>query len=215
MEDRFEAAFVLDITPGAAWAALEAYQEARPSAESPARYTQWALPAFPVGTGEVLESVTGKLLRMRKDTMPCEGTEILIQFEAVESGTRVTVVQSGFGAAFATALREILEVGARHIFADLALYLERGIDAQRHQERWGSLGAITRSTPLGQEIVRVSGGIAQHLGLQPGDVLLTIGGAPIVSQLELQTALRFLVPGSETSVSWVRGRVRMSAATMP
>src|SRR5262249_35088738 len=100
--DMFEATFKVDIAPDAAWAAIArrdlAEHEKTRDADAPLHSQVW-LPGWD-GTAEVLESVPPRLLRMRKDTMPCEGTEIVVKLEAADTGTQITVVQSGFGAFF-------------------------------------------------------------------------------------------------------------------
>lgn len=211
MTDQFTASFVLDIAPAEAWAALQEAQSLKPSSKEAPAYEQWYLPGFPVGTGELLESIPGELLRVRKDTQPCEGTEILVQFEAEGTGTRVTMVQSGFGAGFFIAMGEVLGVGWVHIVADFALYLERRVDPRRHYHRWASMGCSTRTTPFGLEIAGVQGGFAAAAGLVPGDLLLTVHGAPIATQLELQTIMRIVRAGDPISCTWLRGRETLSA----
>ena len=53
---------------------------------------------IPGASCTAIEVEAERLLRVKKDHWPCEGTEILIELEQVDAGTRVRVVQSGFGA---------------------------------------------------------------------------------------------------------------------
>ena len=89
-------------------------------------------PARPVvdpgrrGAADELEVVPGELLRARKATFPCEGTEIVITMEDAETGTRLTFVQNGFGDGFAEQ-RPWLEAGWWSIRADLFVFFDRGL----------------------------------------------------------------------------------------
>jgi predicted metalloprotease with PDZ domain len=148
---------------------------------------------------------------VRKDSFPCEGTEIAVTLAATETGTKVTVVQSGFGALFDEML-DALEIGWSHIVADLALHLERGVRAQRHHRPWATLGCAMRTTAAGLEIVDVArGSYAERAGLAPGDLLVTFGDAPIVTRRELETLMRVFEPGETVETTFVRGRDLLSA----
>lgn len=93
--------------------------------------------------------------------------------EQAGTGTRVTVVQSGFGP-WLDRLRDTFETHWRQIVADLRLFLERGLTVPG--TAWGaSLGADTRHTPTGLELTAVTpGGFADGAGMLPGDLLLTL-----------------------------------------
>ena len=130
MGDRFEAVFAVDAPADEVWNAF-----VRDDTSDPAR---WWLPGFDA-TGEEIEVDPGRLLRVHKDSFPCQGTEIAVTLAATETGTKVTVVQSGFGAIFDEML-DALEIGWSHIIADLALNLQRGVRAGRHQRPWATLG---------------------------------------------------------------------------
>jgi hypothetical protein len=197
VDDRFEATFVVQTPPRDVWNALSASEAAREDG------TYW-LPGFEASVSAI-EVDEGRRLRARKDTQPCEGTEIVVTLEAVESGTKVTVVQSGFGPWF-DSMAEWLEIGWSHIVADLHLFLERGIVAQRHFRPWASLGCAVREVGTGLEVVGVDdAGFAAQAGLARGDVVLTVGGAPVVSVRELATVMRVFRQGEKVEASWARG----------
>jgi hypothetical protein len=61
-------------------------------------------------------------------------------------------------------------------------------------------------TPAGLEVSGVQGGFAQRLGIEPGDVLVTIGGAPLWNLRELFTVARVVREGDEVEATWVHGR---------
>lgn len=115
----------------------------------PADTHQCRIPGFPSVDGApgclaaVLESEPQKLLRCRKLDMPCAGTEITVRLAPANAAgwpTRVTLRQSGFGAALP---RDILEAHWRRIVADFRLYLEREVIVPG--TAWGvDLGALFR-----------------------------------------------------------------------
>ena len=45
---------------------------------------------------------------------------------------------------------------------------------------------------------------AEKAGLQPGDLLMTLGGAPVFTQLCLQAMMRVFKQGDEIEATWVR-----------
>ena len=172
------------------------------------------IPAFPSPGGDgcagtVLESQPQRLLRARKDDMPCAGKEIEIRVEpATAAGwpTRVTLRQSGFPSVFASA-REIFDAHFRQIAADFHLYLERGIDLDSSVP--DDFGASLVQTPVGLEIrATTAGGFAQRCGMVAGDLLLTLGGVRIHSIGELWAVLR-AQSQRPIAVTWARGRERM------
>ena len=99
MNDKFEATFTVSIAPDVAWSRIARRDlvEHEKTRDKDATAGQVWLPGFD-STAEILESVPGKLLRVRKDHQPCEGTEIVVRLESAGTGTKITVVQSGFGA---------------------------------------------------------------------------------------------------------------------
>jgi uncharacterized protein YndB with AHSA1/START domain len=203
MDDRFEATFVVEVSAAEAWRALSEARALR-SAEG-AGADQWWLPGFEA-TGEVLEVDPGRLIRVRKAEQPCIGTEIAVVLEATESGTRVTLVQSGFGAWFEAAL-EMLSIGWAHIVADFALYLEAGVRGRRHLAPWADPGWMLQTGPAGLEVTRVApGSAAERLGLAPGDVLLALNGSPLAARVEVEAIARGLQCGDEVRATFARGR---------
>jgi PDZ domain/Activator of Hsp90 ATPase homolog 1-like protein len=199
MNDRFEATFVVHASTEQVWERL-----------STRKGDLWRLPSFD-GLGEEILVEPGQQLHVRKVTEPCAGTEIVITLEHEGSGTKVTVVQSGFGAMW-TFAADALEVGWRHILADLALYLERGVHGSRHMRRWGNFGCVFKDTDFGLEVVSTMGdSLAQRVGLAPGDVVVAVAGAPVVIRAELESLMRVLPSGETVEVEWVRGDSKLEA----
>ena len=193
MDDSFNAVFVVDSPPDAVWDSLR----------DGGQGTRWWLPAFE-SPADQLEVDEGRYVRLEKVAEPCAGTEIAITLEAAGNGTRVTVVQSGFGALFDQMLNAV-SIGWSHIVADLALFLQSGVRGGRHLAPWASLGCTVREVQPGLEVDHVFGGLAAEAGLEPGDVLLAVGNAPVVFERELQTLMRVFGVGDKVDVTWARG----------
>lgn len=211
-DESFKTTFTVEITPANAWPLIaRKVDDKSQSAVESAPGTQVYLPGWEM-TGEVLEATPGKALKLRKDTFPCKDTIILIELEAEGSGTRVRVVQSGFGIDTAKALNTPLGIGAYFIFSDLALYLETGVMAHRHMSSWSvSFGGNVEETPAGLRVVSVQPDkFAAHAGLQPGDRLLTLAGASVLTERDLVIALRTQHGQERVRLYWARGGEKMS-----
>ncbi len=197
--DRFETTFSIAASPDVVWKRLD-----QQDGEG-----HWLLPAFEA-LGEEIDVEAGSRLHVRKVTEPCAGSEIVIVLEHEASGTKVTVSQSGFPAWFAFAT-DAFAIGWRHIVADLALYLDRGVRGDRHARTWAMLGCSLLETTVGLEVIEtMPGTLADKIGLVAGDVLLTVGGAPIVTRAELETMMR-ISGGEEVEVEWAHGDKKLAA----
>ena len=194
-EDGFEATFVVSTPRAEAWARLEQTQDGD---------GRWVLPGVDAPADE-LEVVPQELLRTRKAVEPCQGTEIVITLEDADTGTRITFVQYGFGPRFGEA-RPWLEAGWWAIRADLWVFFEHGVRPARHARPWASPGCGVVEAPGGLMVDSVQpGGLADQCGMQPGDLILTLAGAPVVDIRELSILLRSRRPGTETKVRFLRG----------
>lgn len=212
MEDRFEYTFILDAPPDLAWERLTSAPPPEGSTVALRDGQRW-MPAFEGPISE-LAVEPGRQLRVVKDTMPCKGTEIVVSLEASGTGTRVTVVQSGFGAMFEAAL-ESLTIGWDHIVADLQLYLDRGVRGGRHLLPWGGIGCGVRQAGGGLEVMSVnSGSFAERAGLRAGDILITFAGAPVSNQRDFSTATRVVKPGQEVEFTCARERELVRGAAV-
>lgn len=155
-------------------------------------------------------------LRARKAAEPCKDTEIVITMEDADNGTRITIVQTGFGAGFGQR-RKWLDTGWYSILADFVLYFERGVSIGRHVSAWSSIGCDVEETPSGLVIRHVrDDGFAARAGLRPDDLILQVAGAPILTIRDLSILVRGpLRAGSETTVRYLRGdEVRRASATI-
>ena len=216
MEDGFEATFVVELETDQVWEALASRTERNPETDDEVHYVLPGFPSFggqqkvPGASCSLVEIEAGRLLRVRKDDHPCAGTEIAVTLEAVATGTRVTIVQSGFGP-WLNKVRDTFGAHWTQIVADFRLYLERGVSVPG--TAWGaSLGAETRETSTGLEIVDVaSGGFGESAGMQPGDLLLTLRGIRVHDTQQLWTILALSEKGTSAETTWARGRETMGA----
>jgi hypothetical protein len=203
-DDGFEATFTVSTSREEAWARLES---AEPAADwlKPPRPGQWWIPGVE-GPADEIEVVPGERLRARKAAHPCKDTEIVITMEDAGTGTRITIVQNGFGDGFAEA-RPWLESGWWAIRADLVAYFEHGVALGRHLRPWASLGCDVHETAAGLAVGAVHpGGLAEQAGAREGDLLVTVAGAPVVNIRELSAVMRALRSGNDTKLRYLRER---------
>ena len=187
-DDGFEATFVVTTPRQQAWARLKA---AAPAVDGmgAARDGQWWIPGIEAPADE-LEVRPGELLRARKAVQPCKGTEIVIVLEDEDTGTRITISQFGFGDGFA-ASRAWLATGWYPIVADLAVFFERGVSLGRHAVPWSGISCDVAETDEGLRVTSVEpAGLAASAGLQPGDVIVQLAGAPVLTIHDLSVLVR-------------------------
>jgi hypothetical protein len=197
--DHFEATFVISIDRDTAWKRLTEHP-----AGAAGEHKYW-LPGFDA-TATVAEEHDGTRLRVTKDEEPCAGTEIVVTLSDGATGTSITVVQSGFGD-WISEHYGMMAVGWRHIVADLETYLFTGVHARRHLRAWGDLGAKVTVAGGGLEVRDVrAGSLADRLGLEAGDLLVVVAGAPVSSYDDLVAVLRVLdhAPPATIDVEFVR-----------
>ncbi len=203
-DDGFEATFVVATPRDEAWKRLHG---AAPAVDGlPAtRPGQWWIPAIESPADE-LEVVPEERLRARKGVEPCKGTEIVITMEDADTGTRITITQTGFGTGFAQQ-RAWLASGWYAIVADLVVFFERGVSIGRHASRWSSISCTVAETDEGLVVERVQDlGFASQAGLQSGDLILQLAGSPVLTVRDLSILTRGPLPtGTETKVRFLRG----------
>jgi len=202
--DGFEATFVVSTPRAKAW---ELLRNATPAAGVPVgpEPGQLWIPAIE-GAAEEIEAIDEERLRARKLTEPCRDTEIVITMEDASTGTRITIVQSGFGAGF-DAQRAWLAAGWSAIVADFVAFFERGIALGRHVTMWWSIGCDVAETPEGLVVGDVyPEGFAARAGLERGDLILQLAGTPVLDVRDLSVLIRGpLQTGVETSARFLRG----------
>jgi PDZ domain len=203
-DDGFEATFVVSTPRAKAWELLMSAERASDVLPPPAEGERW-IPGIE-GPAEDLEVVSDELVRCRKTAEPCRGTEIVITMEDAATGTRITIVQTGFGDGF-DERRPWLTAGWYAILADLVVFFERGISLGRHVTWWWCIGCDVLETDEGLVVGDVrDDGFAARAGLQRGDLILQLAGAPILDVRDLSILTRGpLRTGVETIVRYLRG----------
>jgi uncharacterized protein YndB with AHSA1/START domain len=198
-----------------AWAAGDGYKEfdARPGG----RYVL-SVEGMPDLEGQVLEAEPHRRLVYTEPPgiLPGE-TTVTVTFEATDSGTRVTVTQSGFGDGDDwLGHLESYGTGWDEALYDLHLYLRTGVAGKRFFTWQSTFGLFVRDTPAGAEVLKVQPGtLAERLGLRPGDLLLKVGNASIFSERDLGLLSREHPPGTEVELTYVRGgEVRSGAGAL-
>lgn len=207
--DGFEATFRIQLDRPTAWARVVGGEEAVAPGD------QLWLPGFD-SRATVQEIDEAQRLLARKDDEPCAGTDIVVTLEDEGTGTRVHVVQSGFGD-WLPAMYDAMAIGWRHIVADLQTFLVTTVHARRHARPWGDLGATTTPTEGGLRLGAVApGGLAERLGLADGDLLVALCDTPVVTREELETALRVIAAtGARPTAEWVRADRLMAGPATP
>jgi uncharacterized protein YndB with AHSA1/START domain len=132
--------------------------------------------------------------------------ETVVIFEDEASGTRITIVRSGFGDSEDWLhYAENTARGWDEMIADLVLYLETGVRGGRHFAFRGGLGATALHAPAGMRITHVvPGGFAEQAGMRAGDLLLRLNGASVVDASDVAVVTREHAPGVEIEAEYVR-----------
>ncbi len=160
------------------------------------------------GVIEILNSERHKSMSWAHTPSGLEGSyETSVTFEEESSGTRITIVRSGFGDS--EDWRHYAENTTRgwdESFADLVLYLETGVRGGRHFNFRSGLGATALRSDAGVRITRVvPGGFAEHAGMKAGDLVLSLNGASVLTTADIAFLVREHAPGTEVDADYVRG----------
>lgn len=125
----------------------------------------------------------------------------------MSSGTRITIVRSGFGDSEAWLhYAENTTRGWDEMIADLILYLETGVRGERHFSFRSGLGATMLDSGPGVRITHVvPGGFAAEAGMQAGDLLLRLNGASVLHLSDVGFVAREHAPGEVIEAEYARG----------
>jgi uncharacterized protein YndB with AHSA1/START domain len=138
--------------------------------------------------------------------------ETSVTFEEESSGTRITIVRSGFGDS--EAWRHYAGNTARgwdEMIHDLILYLETGVRGSRHLPFRCSLGATILECGRGVRITHVvPGSFAAKAGIQAGDLLLRLNGAAVLDRSDVCFIEREHRAGETIDTDYVRGNEVLS-----
>lgn len=192
------------------WAASGGYKEF--DAREGGRYVL-SVEGMPDMEGRVLEAEPNRRLVYTEPPgiLPGE-TVVTVTFEAAETGTKVTIVQSGFGDGEDwLGQLESYETGWREGIQDLYLFLRSGLRGNRFFTWQSSFGTTVRDVPAGAEVLRVSpGSFAEQAGMRPGDLFLKVGNASIFAERDISLLTREHPPGTTLEVTYVRDREILS-----
>jgi hypothetical protein len=205
---RWERTFEVSLPVERAWAAF--LETERPEPWNRALTAD----AYYAGGGievEVEEEQPGERLRW-SETAGDDRVEMEVTFTAVDTGTSITITRSGFGGGDAwLGLHSARWLGWVQAMHDYALSAEHGVEPVRHFRWRTDSGMLVVEAAAGLRVVAVDrGGWAESAGLQPGDVLLAIAGAPVYELSDLWTLHGVLEPERVVSVDAVRGGVAVA-----
>ena len=202
MSAKFERTFVVAVPVARAWKAFADPEELKAWMGTP------PTDSMEPGVIEVVHSERHKAMTWSHSPAGLEGAyETTVTFEEESSGTRITIVRSGFGDSedwrhYASNTSR----GWDESFADLVLYLETGVRGGRHFNFRSGIGATTQQTPRGVVITHiVPGGFAEHAGLKQDDLILCLNGASVLTDGDIAFLVREHAPGTEVDIDYVRG----------
>lgn len=202
MSAKFERTFVVAVPVARAWEAFTNAEERQAwMGEAPA--AQFEPVELKIGEAE-----RHRRLSWSQSQQPgLDGWyDTTVTFEELDSGTKITIVRSGFGDS--EAWRHYAENtmgGWDEMIADLILYLETGIVASRHFSFRSGLGATTLKSGAGVRITHViPGGFAEQAGMRAGDLILRLNGASVVRISDVAFLCREHAPGSAVAVDYAR-----------
>lgn len=211
MSEKYERTFFVAVPVERAWRAFTDDSE---------REAWMGTPPETLETGEIkVEKVDRhRVLSLSQSPAGLEGTyNTTVTFEETTSGTRITVVRSGFGDS-EDWLHYVENTGRGwdEMIADLALYLEAGIRSVRHFQFTAGIGATMRDATAGVRITHVvPGGFAEQAGMQAGDILIRLQGAPVIGGREVTFVCRLYAPGDVIEAEYVRdGEVLRGSAPL-
>jgi uncharacterized protein YndB with AHSA1/START domain len=219
-DDRVEHSFVVAVAVERAWQAFtDGAERSRWEAPEyaidprPGGKLRWRIPPWDPVDGEVLEVEPRRRLVATEGAGVVDGTtRVTVTFESVPDGTRITVVQSGFGTG--AGWRDQLEghrEGWLRSLRDLVLYLETGVVAQRFFARWHcDLGMYLTGTFSGLRVTHVHpGGWAEEAGVQAGDIVLYVEDVPVFERTDLWPFQITRRPGDRLAIEVARDGTRV------
>ncbi len=208
MSDDYEKTFSVHVPPERAFRAFT----------DPHELEQWFTPKFDADAEEGAPGVKAdaaspggdvhfEVTQIKGDELLCyrqwaadpeTGIDVTVVFEPVEGGTRITVTHAGFGGD-SILKSDSVRNGMFENYADLILYLDHGVSYPRHRE----ITTEVFDAGPGAEVAEVeSGGFADEVGLQPGDVLLQLGDGAVFGNREVMFFLREHGVGDEVEAVW-------------
>lgn len=155
---------------------------------------------------EITEVVTNERLAWTQ-TQGDDRAEMTLSFESTETGSRITVTRYGFGEGKEfEAFRQSNPLGWAESMADLAVSLQTGVAERRHLQERSSTGIVLLETEAGLQVVRVADrSLGTEIGLEPGDLLVSINGAALYARSDIWFLTRLYEQGTPVEVRYARG----------
>lgn len=141
-----------------------------------------------------------------QETFGDDRIEMTATFTETETSTRITLTRAGFGEGDGwIAMNEGRFLGWAQAMNDFGLYLETGVVMGRMHEMRSGIGMFVTDASGSLRVLGVApGGFAATAGLEAGDIVIRMAGAPVFGQSDLWHLQRLLAPGTEVSVDYYR-----------
>jgi uncharacterized protein YndB with AHSA1/START domain len=178
----------------------------------------WAADEYGQMVWDIIDVEPGRRLTYREAAgiLPV-ATEVTVIFEEVEAGTRLTVTQSGFGEGVDwQAQIDSVGLGWVQTLAALDLYLRTGVRLDRFFTFRSDLGFHADDVLAGPLVRTVSdGSFAARAGVEPGDIVVRLGDAPVFGRSDLWLFTREHDAGEQVEIAYARdGEVRVGRAAL-
>ncbi|MFC0527454.1 SRPBCC domain-containing protein [Phytohabitans kaempferiae] len=156
---------------------------------------------------DIVEAEPGEKLTYREGPgiLPVT-TEVTVTFEEAEAGTRLTITQSGFGEGVDWQAKiDGVGLGWAQTLATLDLYLRTGVRLDRFFTFRSDLGFEADDVLAGPLVRTVAdGSFAARAGVEPGDIVVRLGDAPVFGRSDLWLFTREHEAGEEVEVAYAR-----------
>lgn len=144
--------------------------------------------------------------------------EMAVTFAETETGSRITIVRSGFGDDDGWLMRATGRLlGWADMLHDLEVYFRTGKMLGRLYNRgWGRSGMQVVEATGGLRVIAVfPGGLAERAGIRSGDMLLRALGAPLVNMSDHWFLESVLPSKADTEFEYLRGaEIRTGSAAL-
>jgi uncharacterized protein YndB with AHSA1/START domain len=213
---KFEKTFSLAVPAGKAWEAFTDPEQIgvwlpgkiETADVRPGGQIAWAPGEYGQLVWDIVDVEPGHRLAYRESAgiLPV-ATEVTVTFEEAEAGTRLTITQSGFGEGVDWQAKiDGVGLGWGQTLAALDLYLRTGVRLDRFFTFRSSLGFETDDVLAGPLVRTVADDtFAARCGVEPGDIIVRLGEAPIFSRSDLWLFAREHDAGEEVEIAYARG----------